>query len=103
MAYGGTSGSEIVGYGFGISTGTVEIVTALPVSMRALPSMSVSGSFQISDASVAFTIFVLSLIGTQSGTQQITLRATSSGLTQFRPYRIESSNTLAKLLITSEL
>lgn len=103
MAYGGTSNNETVGYGFGISTGTVEIVTALPVPMRALPSMSVSGSFQISDASTAFVIFVLSLVSGQTGNQQVTLRATSSGLTQFRPYRIEANGTSAKLLITAEL
>jgi hypothetical protein len=104
VAYGGTSNNETVGYGFAISTGTVEVITALPVQMRTQPSMSVSGSFQISDASVASTIFVLSLVTGQTGNQQITLRATSSGLTQFRPYRIEVAGSLTpRLLFIAEL
>jgi hypothetical protein len=104
VAYGGTSNNEHVGYGFAISTGTVEISLALPVQMRTLPSMGVSGSFQISDASVASVIFVLSLVNGQTGNQQVTLRATSSGLTQFRPYRVEVAGSLTpRLLLTAEL
>ena len=77
---------------------------ALPVSMRTTPSISVSGSIQISDGASGFVIFVLSVGTVQSNSQQLVLNATSSGLTQFRAYRLENNNnTTSRLFILAEL
>ena len=104
VAYGGSNLYENVGYGFAYNTGTVDVITALPVQMRTAPSFSVVGSWQISDGAIASVIFVLSLAAAQFGSQQVALRATSSGLTQFRPYRIEAANsTAARIFFTAEL
>jgi hypothetical protein len=104
VAYGGSNVYENVGYGFAYITGAVDTITALPVQMRTAPSFSVVGSWQISDGAVASVIFVLSLAALQFGSQQVALRATSSGLTQFRPYRIEAANsTVSRIFFTAEL
>jgi hypothetical protein len=104
MAYGGTTLYENVGYGFAYITSAVDVIVALPVQMRTTPSFSVVGIWQISDGAVASTIFVLSLAPAQFGSQQVALRATSSGLSQFRPYRIETANsTASRIFITAEL
>lgn len=104
MAYGGSNLYEAVGYGFAISTGIVNINTALPVQMRTAPSLSVVGSWQISDGVTGSVIFVLSLLSIQTGLQQVCLNATSSGLTTYRPYRIETANsTASRIFFISEL
>jgi hypothetical protein len=98
---GRNSAYEPVGYGFAITTGAVDFLVALPVVMRTVPSLGTSGSAQISDGANNFVVFVLSILGVQSGTQQLQLRATTSGLTQFRPYRVESNNNTTTLSIFS--
>jgi hypothetical protein len=104
VVYGGSSVFEPFGYGFATSTTAVAAILALPVPMRIVPSFSASGSAQISDGGTGFTIFVLSLSSGAAGTQQVTLNATSSGLTQFRPYRIEATNnTTVRLIFSAEL
>jgi hypothetical protein len=102
--YGGTSIYETVGYGAAISTGSVDVMVPFPVQMRAAPTLSASGSFQLSDGVTASVIFVLSLISVQTGTKQANLNATSSGLTTYRPYRIENANnTTARIILSAEL
>jgi hypothetical protein len=102
--YGGASIYETVGYGSAISGGSVDVMVPYPVQMRTSPTLSISGSFQLSDGVGASTIFVLSLVSAQTGTKQVSLNATSSGLTTYRPYRIESANnTTAKLTFSAEL
>jgi hypothetical protein len=104
VSYGGNSAYEIVSNGFAISTGEVNAITALPIQMRATPSMSVVGAFQISDGVTGFIVFVFSLLAIQTGTQQVCISATSSGLTTHRPYRIEANNsTAARIFFISEL
>jgi len=104
VSYGGNSIYEQFGTGFAISTGTVQVVIALPVFMRTNPSFSVSGSAQLSDGISGYTIFVLSLAPSQVSQQQSVLNATSSGLTQFRPFRVEANNnTTVRLGFSAEL
>ena len=104
VVYGGSGIYETYGYGNAVSTGTVQTLMALPVSMRTTPSISVSGSIQISDGANGFVIFVLSVGTVQSNSQQIVLNATSSGLTQFRTYRLENNNnTTSRIFFIAEL
>ena len=104
VVYGGSGIYETYGYGNAVSTGTVQTLMALPVSMRTTPSISVSGSIQISDGANGFVIFVLSVGTVQSNSQQIVLNATSSGLTQFRTYRLENNNnTTSRIFFLAEL
>jgi hypothetical protein len=104
VAYGGSNLYEAVGYGFAISTGTVNINTATPVQMRSAPSLTTVGSWQISDGVTASVIFVLSVVSVQMGVQQLSIQATSSGLTTYRPYRVETANsTVSRIFYTAEL
>ena len=104
VSYGGSNLYEAVGYGFAISTGIVNINTATPVPMRAAPSLTTVGSWQISDGVTGSVIFVLSVVSVQMGVQQLSIQATSSGLTTYRPYRIETANsTVSRIFYTAEL
>ena len=104
VAYGGATVFESFGYGFAISTSAVQTILALPVPLRTTPSLTVSGSIVIADGVNSFTIFVLSIPENQQGLQQVTVNSTSSGLTQFRPYRIQANNnTTSRLIFTAEL
>ena len=103
--YGGNTVYEPVGFGFGNTTTSADVCVALPVQMRAVPSLTVSGNFQVSDGTNNFVVTTFSILGSQSGTQQIQLRGSvASGLTQFRPYRIETNNnTTARAILSAEL
>jgi hypothetical protein len=104
VGYGGNGIYEIVGYGVAPNTTNANTTTAVPVPMRTVPSLSVSGSFQISDGATGFVIYVLSILTNSCGQQQIGLNSTSTGLTAQRAYRIESANnTTSRIFFTAEL
>jgi hypothetical protein len=72
--------------------------------MRSAPSLTTVGSWQISDGVTASVIFVLSVVSVQMGVQQLSIQATSSGLTTYRPYRVEAANsTVSRIFFTAEL
>lgn len=97
--------NEIGGTGFAFSTTQVDVPVNVPVEMRTIPAVTVSGNIQVSDGAVATAITSLTLQTTQSSTLVTSIRAVvSSGLTTFRPYRIETANsTTAFVLFSSEL
>jgi hypothetical protein len=104
QVFGGTAAYEEVGYGGAVSTTVVNTILALPVSMRVQPTSTQVGSFQVSDGATGFAASALGLIAQQSGTQQISLGITSSGLTALRAYRIETANsTASRLILSAEL
>ena len=104
QVFGGTAVYEEVGYGNAISTTVVNTILALPVQMRTQPSSTQVGTFQVSDGATPFAASNLGVSTVQSGTQQISLGITSSGLTSQRAYRIETANsTASRLILSAEL
>ena len=97
--------NEISGTGFAISSTTVDLPVILSPQMRTIPSISSSGNFQLSDGAAATVITSFQIASPQSSSLVLSLRANvSSGLTTFRPYRIESANSAASTLtISAEL
>jgi hypothetical protein len=97
--------NEIGGTGWAFSTTQIDVPVAVPVQMRSTPTVSTSGNFQVSDAAAATAITSISIITTQSSTLIASLRGVvSSGLTTYRPYRIETNNsTTANVLLSAEL
>jgi hypothetical protein len=97
--------NQVSGTGFAISSTTVDLPVILSPQMRATPSISSSGNFQVSDGAAATAITSFQIPSPQSSSLVLSLRANvSSGLTQYRPYRIESANSTASTLtISAEL
>jgi hypothetical protein len=97
--------NEISGTGLASSTTNVDLPVILSPQMRTTPSISSSGNFQLSDGAAATAITSISVLSTQSSSLVLSVRATvSSGLTQYRPYRVESANSTASTLtISAEL
>ncbi len=97
--------NEIGGTGWAFSTTQIDIPVAVPVQMRSTPTVSTSGSFQASDGAAATAITSISIITTQSSSLIASLRGVvASGLTTYRPYRIETNNsTTANVLFSAEL
>ena len=97
--------NEIGGTGWAYSTTKTNVPVAPPVQMRSTPTVSTSGNFQLSDAAAATAITAIAIITQQSSSLIASLEATvASGLTTFRPYRIETNNsTTANVVLSSEL
>jgi hypothetical protein len=91
--------------GFAYSTTTGDIPVPVPVQMRDIPSLTVSGNYQISDGTAATAVTALAIAPAQNSTLIVSVRFTvASGATQFRPYRVEAVNsTTAFVLLSSEL
>jgi len=97
--------NEIGGTGWAYSATKTNVPVAPPVQMRSTPTVSTSGNFQLSDAASATAITAIAIITQQSSSLIASLEATvASGLTTFRPYRIETNNsTTANVVLSSEL
>jgi len=97
--------NEIGGTGWAYSTTKINAPVSMPVQMRTTPTVTTSGNFQASDAAAATAITAIALISQQSSSLIASLEATvASGLTAYRPYRIETNNsTTAYALLSSEL
>jgi len=97
--------NEVGGTGFAVATTKVTVPVTVPVQLRVTPTILSSGNFQVSDAIAATAVSTIGVNTTQSSTLVVSIEATvASGLTQFRPYRIESANsTTAYVAITAEL
>ena len=97
--------NEVSGTGFAWNTTTVDLPIILSPQMRTVPSISSSGNFQISDGASGYSITSFTVLTGQSSSLVLSIRATvSSGLTAFRPYRIESANSTASTFtISAEL
>jgi hypothetical protein len=97
--------NEIGGTGWAYSSTKINTPVSMPVQMRTTPTVTTSGNFQASDAAAATAITGIALISQQSSSLIASLEATvASGLTSFRPYRIETNNsTTANALLSAEL
>ena len=97
--------NQIGGTGFAFNTTLADIPVSLPVQMRSTPTIVSTGNLQLSDAQTATAMTAIAITTTQSSPLIASLRATvASGLTAFRPYRIESANsTTPNVLISAEL
>jgi hypothetical protein len=97
--------NEIGGTGFAYGTADTNIPVAFPVQMRTTPTLSTSGNFQVSDGASATAITAMSIVTAQSSSLIASVRGTvASGLTTYRPYRIETNNsTTATATFSAEL
>ena len=100
----GQSGN-LLGFGTAFSTTVVPITLSIPVTMRALPSLTVSGGadFRLYDGASASATSAMTIYTADTG-QAITINAISSGLTQFRPYYLIPANAVAAYIqLSAEL
>jgi hypothetical protein len=97
--------NEIGGTGFAYGTADTNIPVAFPVQMRTTPTLATSGNFQVSDGASATAITAMSIVTAQSSSLIASVRGTvASGLTVYRPYRIETNNsTTATATFSAEL
>jgi hypothetical protein len=106
MSYGGTAAYERVGFGSAISATNVLVYTPFPVPMRAAPSaVASSGNFNISDGATGYIATGVTLNTNHSApTSGWSNWTVASGLTQYRPYSIETNNsTTARFSFSAEL
>jgi hypothetical protein len=90
------------GNGTAASTTVAHINVPFALQMRAVPALTVTaGDWQLYDGSTAATaVTALALLANSSGSKGIVLSATvASGLTQFRPYRLQSAAATGKIMI----
>lgn len=92
-----------LGLGVCATTTNAQIAINLPVPMRTTPTaITTSGNFQVSDFFNATAITAFSVPANQNSPNILSVQATvASGLTQFRPIRVESNNSTASYAIIS--
>jgi hypothetical protein len=101
---GGTAAYESVGYGVAVGSTVVNVIAWAPVEMRAQPTSTQVGTWQVSNASAGFSASSLGVQTGLCGKQSIALGITSSGLTGGALYRIEAANsTASRLILSAEL
>lgn len=84
------------------ATTTARIVVVPPVPMRDVPSLTVTADeWILSDGSTGFDCSVVSLITAGTSARIFTVRADSTGLTAFRPYRLTTDVTQGRRAIFS--
>ena len=95
------------GYAFfadGIARSTTQaiVLTSLPVTMRANPSVTTTGNFRLQDG--VTTVAVTGIVTTNQSPHMLSLDvAVASGLTQYRPQFFGQNASFAKLILSSEL
>lgn len=101
----GSNYNQVGGTGFGINSTTVNIPILLDPQMRTTPSLTASGgNHQLSDGASGTVIGGISVLTAQSSKDVLSMAPTASGLTQHRPYRLESqNNSTARITISAEL
>jgi hypothetical protein len=105
IAYGGTQVYEPVLLGIGQSAGRVDFMLWLPVEMRTSPSAAITGNWQVSDSVSAIAVTSLTPSSPNTGNKSTLIIANvASGVTIYRPYRMESANSAAaRLQLSAEL
>lgn len=95
-----------IGYGFAASATAANVSITLPVPMRTTPSsITVSGNWQVSDGVAATAATSVVFVSNQNSPNLVAIQGnTASGLTQYRPVRIEAANSSsAYIIIPAEL
>ena len=91
-----------IGKGFAYSTTAIQGFVSFPTRLRIAPTaIEAYGSIRILDYINVFTIFVVSLDAARTTTDLGVFTCTTSGMTAFRPYDIESNNSLTSALAWS--
>jgi hypothetical protein len=108
QVFGGTSAYEHIGQGAAYTSGNAAIDVTFTPEMRAVPSISASGNWAVSDGitNTAVTSYSLASNGGESSGKRLGLVALTGGtaLTQFRPYVLFPNNdTSAKFIASAEL
>lgn len=94
--------NELGSYGIAITSTALNSNITFPVEMRISPSLTILGSWQISDGVAATPATSITIFGNHQSKKICGLQSSvSSGLTQYRPYRIEAANSLSSLAIFS--
>jgi hypothetical protein len=94
--------NEVIGIGSAASTIGVYVTMYLKQTMRAIPTLTATATdWKVSDLVAGIDLTDLSFDdATIQGINQVTMRCTvASGLTQFRPYFLQSDGTAERLLI----
>jgi hypothetical protein len=96
---------EIHGLGLGQSGTRVDLQVVMPVVMRTTPTITQTGNIQISDTGFAAITTSITIDSNGTGTRIAHLLCSvSSGVTQYRTYRLENANnTTANILFSAEL
>ena len=95
---------SFVGWGVAISTTTLIFFTRLPVTMRDVPSLTVTASEWTVGDQVAGGIALTALTRTAGQTNQNIIRfegTVASGLTQYRNYYLAADGTAGRIMILS--
>ena len=101
---GALSTFQVFAGGFAGQTTAAYGVLNMPVTMRAKPTLTSSGSFRLSDTNTGFSATVSTPDATVMTLNTIELSFAATGLTQFRPYEFQANNDAnAYLLLTAEL
>jgi len=96
VVMGGDASIEAIGLGWALSATVTNMHINLPVEMRAIPAGSLSGTWQVSDAAAAYTVTSFFMPTNQTSRSVVVAKCdVASGLTSFRPYRIEAATSLA--------
>jgi len=96
--------SQIGGTGIALGTTFVDYPITLVPKMRVRGTVSLVGTVQVSNASSAFSCSAVGAVTQQSSSDVYSLRATTSGVTAGKGYRLESANnTTARLILSAEL
>ena len=105
VVYGGEGSVEGAAIGSAANGTQANVLIDLPVRMRAVPATSLSGSWQLSDLVAAVAVTGSSQPANQSSSSKVVFQPTvASGLTTYRPYRLEAaSSTASRITIDAEL
>lgn len=106
----GSAGNAYEYLGFGLASSSTVGYAAItfPISLRAVPTFSYSGSFRLDDRSAAYSVSSLALNGSSlfigKNSIEIVINVSGGGLTAKMPYYFETSNdAAAKLNFSAEL
>ena len=103
MRYGGAATSEHFMLGMGYTSTLAYFVATLPVTMRAIPTIS-SSTLQLTDQVSTFTVSSPTIAANEAGLNTVGFYVTSSGLTVFRPVFLRTNASLdAYLAFEAEL
>jgi len=101
---GALSTFQVFANGFAGQTTAAYGVLNMPVTMRAKPTLTSSGSFRLSDTNTGISASVSTPDATVMTLNTIELSFSATGLTQFRPYEFQANNDAnAYLLLIAEL
>lgn len=100
IAYTDEAISATYANGFAVSDTQFQGVIHLPTEMRRVPTLRASAAdFLINDGVSAPVVTSMSIITTRSTRKNISLSCFSTGLIQFRPYRLIANGTANRILI----